>query len=99
MNNRFVIAALLVVALLAGCGYKEGVKTEAQKSFLYFSGAVDGALVSVDGGAQFPVKPGKDNLYSIPPGKHKVFVTRDGHVVVERDIYVGNGVAKEIEVR
>jgi uncharacterized lipoprotein len=99
MNNKSFIAALLAVALLAGCGYKEGVKTEAQESFLYFSGDVDGALVSVDGGAQFPVKPGKDNLYSIPPGKHKVFVTRDGVVVVERDIYVGNGVAKEVDVR
>jgi len=99
MNNRFIVAALLLVALLAGCGYKEGVRTEAQKSFLYFSGDVDGALVSVDGGAQFSVKPGKDNLYSIPPGKHKVFVTREGRVIVERDIYVGDGVAKEIEVR
>jgi uncharacterized lipoprotein len=99
MNNRFFIAALLMVALLAGCGYKEGVQTEAQKSFLYFSGDVEGVLVSVDGGAQFEVKPGRDNLYSIPPGKHKVSVTRGGTIVVERDIYVGDGVAKEIEVR
>lgn len=99
MTNRFFIAALLLLALFSGCGYKEGVKTEAQKSFLYFSGNVDAVLVSVDGGAKFPVKPGKDNLYSIPPGKHKVFVTRDGDIVVERDIYVGNGVAKEIDVR
>jgi len=99
MNNRFFVAALLMVALLAGCGYKQGVQTEARQSFLYFSGDVEGVLVSVDGAAQFAVKPGRDNLYSIPPGNHKVTVTREGVVVVARDIYVGGGVAKEIEVR
>jgi len=99
MNNRFFVAAMLMVALLAGCGYKQGVQTEARQSFLYFSGDVKDVLVSVDGAAQFAVKPGRDNLYSIPPGNHKVTVTREGVIVVERDIYVGDGVAKEIEVR
>jgi uncharacterized lipoprotein len=99
MKNKLIVASLLVVLLLSACGYKEGIHTAAQKSYLYFTGNIQSALVSVDGGAQFPVKPGKDNLYSISPGKHKVLVVEGGTILVERDIYVGDGVAKEILVQ
>jgi hypothetical protein len=90
------VAALL---LFAGCGYKEGVATGEKAAYLYFSGDTKGVTVSVDGGTQFSVMPGRDNQYRIAPGKHNVRVYRGDSVIVEREIYVGDGVAKEIGVR
>jgi len=99
MTTKLIISGLLMVFLLSACGYKEGVKTAAQKSYLYFSGNTLNTLVSIDGGDRFPITPGADKLYSIPTGKHRVLIFRDGKVIATREIYVGDGVSKEIEVK
>lgn len=88
----------LLLLLLDGCGYKEGVATPQKASYLYFSGNTDNVTVSVDDGAPFAVMPGRDNQYKIAPGKHRVKVYRAGSLVGEREIYVGDGIAKEIGV-
>jgi hypothetical protein len=65
---------------------------------VYFSGNTENVLVSIDNGTQFVVKPGRDNQYQINPGKHSIRVYREGILVVERDVYIGDGIAKEIGV-
>ena len=82
-----------------GCGSKEGVKSEAHKSYLYFSGNVDDVTVSIDKNAGFEVKAGQNNQYATKPGKRLIEVYRDGRLIIKREIYLGDGVAKEIEVR
>ena len=99
MNTKLILTVLLAIFLLSACGYKEGVITAAQKSNLFFTGNTGNVLVSIDGGERFPVKNGRDNLYSIAPGKHRVLVYRNGNVIVEKDIMVSDGVSKEIEVK
>jgi len=97
---RFFNVLIIVFTLLHyGCGYKEGVSTNAQASYLYFSGKTDGVNVSIDGGEMFSVKSGIDNQYKIKPGKHSIQVYQSGEIVVDRQVYVGNGVSKEIEVQ
>jgi hypothetical protein len=93
-----LIALAMALMFVTGCGYKSGVSTGEQEAFLYFTGKVKGATVSVDGGEPFAVKAGRDNQYKIKPGKHSVKVYSGGKVVVDREIYVGDGVAKEIGV-
>ena len=98
--KRLGLIGLAAAALLAtGCGYKSGVATGERQSFLYFTGDVKGAEVSVDNGRPFAVEPGRDNQYKIVPGKHNVKVYRGDALLVDRDIYVGDGVAKEIGVQ
>lgn len=97
MLKRFM-TALLGLVLLGGCGYKEGVVNADRKAYLYFTGNVKEVSVSVDGGTPFSVEEGRDNLYTIAPGKHRVEVMRDGRVIVEREVYVGDGISKEIAV-
>ena len=99
MNTKLFLSGILALSLLSACGYKEGVVTAAQKSNLFFSGNTANVLVSIDGGERFPVKNGRDNLYSIAPGKHRVLVYRNGNVIAERDVLVSDGVSKEIEVK
>ncbi len=98
---KYIVSVITLLALLSlsGCGYKEGVVTGDQKSYLYFTGTTNDITVSVDDGAQFSVLPGRDNQYKIKPGKHLVKVYRADKIIVKREIYVGDGIAKEIGVR
>ena len=98
MKTLLIIATTLVL-LISGCGSKAGVKSEAQKSYLYFSGQTKGVVVSIDKGEGFSVKAGQNNQYGVKPGKHLVEVSRDGKLIVKREIYLGDGIAKEIEVQ
>ena len=99
MKYLLSIAALLLLIGFSGCGYKEGVATGDQKSYLYFSGDLDNIKVSVDGGAQFSVKSGRDNQYEIKPGKHIVTIYKNSVIIVQREIFLGDGIAKEMEVK
>lgn len=98
MKTLLIIATTLLL-LISGCGSKEGVKSEAQKSYLYFTGQTSGVIVSIDKGEGFSVQSGQNNQYGVKPGKHLVEVSRDGTLIVKREIYLGDGIAKEIEVQ
>lgn len=88
----------LLLTFLTACGYKEGVTTEDAKAYLYFTGDLDDVTVSVDHAQEFEVKAGRDNQYKLKPGKHLIEVFRDGTKIIEREVFIGNGLAKEIEV-
>lgn len=98
MKNILIVMSLFTLFMFYGCGYKEGVTTGGQKSYLYFTGNSENITVSVDDGARFSVESGKDNQYKIKPGKHLIKVYQANKVIVKREIYVGDGIAKEIEL-
>ncbi|MEA1920027.1 MAG: hypothetical protein U9N52_09325 [Campylobacterota bacterium] len=95
---RSIILAIALLFLFWGCGYKEGVSSGSQKSYLYFTGNTADLSVSVDNGAQFRVKNGRDNQYKVPPGKHLITVYRADQLIIKREIFLSDGIAKEIEV-
>lgn len=94
----FYLVVLTLILSLTGCGYKEGVSTSAPQAYLYFTGPTEGVLVSIDEGDSFPIQAGINNQYTIEPGKHTVKIYRSGTLIIDRNIYVGNGISKEIEV-
>jgi len=94
----FVTILTVITLLITGCGSKAGVKNSAQKSYLYFTGDTAGVIVSIDNGEEFFIKSGENNQYGLKPGKHLVKVKREGVLVIKREIYLGDGIAKEIEV-
>ncbi len=101
---KYLLLTLISFGFLSfsACGYKEGVSTAAAKSYFYFTGfssSDKSVKVSIDGGEKFSVEPSRDNQYAIKPGKHLVEVYRDGELKVQREVYVSDGIAKEIEVR
>lgn len=99
MKKIILILGLFIFLSFSGCGYKEGTVAATEKSYLYFTGDVSNALVSIDSGEKFNVISGQNNQYLIKPGKHLVEVYKDGEIVVKRELYIGDGIAKEIEVR
>lgn len=99
MKTNAITLLFIVLLTFTGCGYKEGIKTSGQKAYLYFTGNVDDANVVIDNGPGFAVKAGVNNQYQIKPGKHLVQVFKNNVMVVNREIYVGDEIAKEIEVQ
>ena len=83
----------------AGCGYKEGVKIEDQKAYLYFTGNTSGAEIIVDGtsfvlGNEVTI----DDLFQITPGQRSIEVKQNGTTVIKRKIYVSEGISREIQI-
>jgi hypothetical protein len=99
MKQLFVVLSIIAALTFSACGYKEGVATGEQKAHLYFTGDTKNILVSIDKGEKFSVKEGRDNLYNIKPGKHLVEVYKDNQLIVKREIFISDGVSKEIEVQ
>lgn len=99
MKKSITFIGILILLLLSGCGYKEGVVSATQKSYLYFTGDTKDTQVSIDQGAKFSVINGKNNQYSLKPGKHMVEVYKNGSIVVKRNIFISDGISKEIEVK
>jgi viroplasmin and RNaseH domain-containing protein len=99
MRYKSVISSFLFVLALSGCGYQEGVVTPEKKSYLYFTGDVNDVKVVVDNNEGFTVEEGSKHKYKINPGKHKVTVYRGDKIIVNREIFVSDGVEKEIEVQ
>lgn len=95
---KTILLSLGLLLILSGCGYKEGVVTTSSKTYLYFTGNVNNAYVSIDGGQRFAVESAADHQYSLKPGKHLIEVFRNGNKIVKREIFTSDGIAKEIEV-
>jgi len=99
MRYSIIFITILAIVGISGCGYKEGVVTAEQKSYLYFTGNVNDVKVSVDNGPMFSVVSGQNQQYQITPGKHGVTIYRGNEMIIKREIFVSDGIAKEIEVQ
>ena len=99
MKYSLVFATFIAMIGITGCGYKEGVVTPEQKSYLYFTGNVTDVKVSVDNGEGFLVEEGRNHQYQLNAGKHTVKIYRGNEMIINRDVFVSDGVSKEIEVQ
>lgn len=106
-----LIVAAVLLATGCGVGYKEGSRQPDPQSFIVFTGNVEDATASVDGGMPFAVVPltykdqsGQDvkkaekTFYQVRPGRHTVVVKKQGEVRVERDVLINAGATMEIWV-
>jgi len=101
MNIKSIslIILLSIFTLMTGCGYKEGVTSSERVAYLYFTGNAKGAEVRVGKDTHFTVKKlGVNEQYKVSPGKHLIVVIQDGKVVVKRNLLLGDGQAREINV-
>ncbi len=107
-----IISISFVLLFVFSCGYREGVLQKEPASYLWFTGNVEGAMVSIDNGEPFALQlstypqdassGGKSEAkyvhYKVSPGKHRITVKRDGKVIVDRLLILENENIKEIEV-
>lgn len=111
-KSAFIILGLFIFILCMGCGLKEGVVQKEAKSYLWFTGNTEDALVYID--ELDPIELGKNYYidsetgekiekkkeihYELAPGKHRIVVKKMGTKIVNRIVLLGSGIIKEIEI-
>jgi hypothetical protein len=100
--KRFFYLGLVLLLLCAGCGLTEGVVQKEPKSFLWFTGNTQNAIAYIDDLAPIELE-NKTNrtkklYHEIAPGKHTIIVKRSGEEIVNRNVLLGNGITKEIQI-
>ena len=100
MKSFKISLTLFLLMLVGACGGSaHGVYTSEQVAFIYFSGEAKGAQVTVGEGDMFVVdKQGERNLYKVASGKQKIVIRKDGVIVVDRLVLLGDGQSKEFNV-
>lgn len=87
---------------ISSCGYIEGVVQPSDKSYLVFTGNTDNIHIFIDNNEPFSVQTSADNgrltHYQIAPGKHNIVIKKASEIVLQREILIGNGMTKEIQV-
>jgi hypothetical protein len=105
MSHKTIIyIGLFFLFLCSGCGLKEGVVNTETKSYLWFTGDTQGAVVYIDDLDPFYLdRQGNKNSnghvhYKISSGKHTIKIKKSGVEIVNRTLLLGNGITKEIQV-
>jgi hypothetical protein len=113
IKRMIFIAMIFCLLCLVGCGYQHGVVQSSPKSYLWFTGNIDNAVVYIDDLEPFKLtgsyivenENGEEERhekgvvhYEVSPGKHKIVVVKNNRKVVERIVLLGDGITKEIEV-
>jgi hypothetical protein len=110
-SMTLVVAFLLLAFCLSSCGFKESVTISDKRSYLWFSGNSDGVTVTIDDQSSFDLSrsyhvDAQGNKvsktapvhYEVDPGKHTVKLMRDGQIILERTLLLGNRMTTEIEI-
>ncbi|HCC55205.1 MAG TPA: hypothetical protein DEQ20_09845 [Desulfobulbaceae bacterium] len=111
IKNIFYV--LLLIGLTS-CGFREGVTVADPAAYLAFGGNTTGAVVTIDRGVSFALDEGRgttiesdsgekeknlaETHYKITPGKHRIQVMRNGVIVVDRELLIGDGTTRGISV-
>ncbi len=98
-----LISITLFCIFFIACGYKEGIVQSSSNSYLKFTGNTHGAVVIIDDNEPFPIQALDENRnlvhYQLSPGKHKIVVMRNNDLVLKREVLIGNGMTKEIDIK
>lgn len=107
-----IFVALFVLAFcMSACGFKEGVVMPDKKSYLWFAGKSDGVTMMIDDqppfdlGSSYHVDSQGNNKskatpvhFEVDPGTHTIKLMRNGQLILERTLLLGNHMATEIEI-
>ncbi|TWX72632.1 hypothetical protein [Colwellia sp. C1TZA3] len=99
MKRLNLVLVLLFASMVTACGYNSGVRTPDSVSYVYFTGNAVGTEVVVGSRTPFIVdKLGYKNVYEVSPGKQRVTIRKNGKVLVDRVVLLGDGQDKEFNV-
>jgi len=100
-----IFLGISLIIFCFGCGLKETIVQKDTKSYLTFTGNTKDAVLYIDNLDPIFLNQSSNNKqqgvntnYEISPGKHKIIIKRDGREVVNRDLLLGNGILKEVDV-
>lgn len=101
MNKiRYIFFLSCLVLVLSACGYREGIIQSDSKSYLVFTGNIQDTTVSIDNVDPFPLEDNADKVhYQVSHGKHLITIKRDNKLIINREIFLGKGMTKEINIK
>lgn len=102
MKKIFLGSLLAIILLLTGCAfnYDRGAVQHEETAYLKLTGNLENAYLAIDDNAPVMIEePDKNIVYQIEPGTHIITVTRNGAVVVKRELYFDDQITREVEVR
>ncbi|MEQ1602540.1 MAG: hypothetical protein HOP04_06940 [Methylophilaceae bacterium] len=110
--NKLIFCIVCLISLASCSGYREGVTVAEPVSYLAFGGNTTGAIVKIDEGISFALSDGRvkttesntgekdkylaNTHYKVTPGKHRIQVVKNGEVVIDRELLIGDGITREI---
>lgn len=107
-GTRFARSWILAASLwfvLGSCWRMNEVRSQADSTaYLQFIGDARGLELALDGEAPLALAAGggsgsvEDVRWSLPSGRHLIELYRHGQVVLRRDLYIGPGETRIIEV-
>ena len=96
--KKFFIITLIV--FLSSCAYNSGVIQKDNISYLKLVGKLQNISLQIDDGAITQLNEiSIDTVYEIKPGVHIIKVRRDSKLVIERKLYFGNQITREVKVK
>ncbi|NGZ07642.1 MAG: hypothetical protein G8237_14965 [Magnetococcales bacterium] len=98
-----LILLLMANLLLDGCGhYSESTTQLDDRGHLLLTGRWEGTELAIDGQAPVPLLPmdpaTTKRTFEIPTGKHRVVITQQGRVLVDRSLFFTSQTTTEVHV-
>ena len=94
---------LFYILLILGCyNTNSGVLIQDDKSYLTFNcNDIEEFEVEVGESTSFTVDARYqcDQLFQIPTGRNKITITKNGKVILYRDIFLGSGETYKLEIK
>ncbi len=107
-SYRKLLLLFALLSVVVACGYREGVIQKEPKSFLWLTGNVDQAVITIDEGQPIiltrytgthPEQSVEDfRYYQVSPGKHRITAKKNNEIVVDRILIIGDGDIREIQI-
>jgi len=94
MVKSFILS--LGALFIFACGHVEGTIQKAENGLIVFSGNLENVNIKIDELELFTPSYGKH--YQLSPGKHVLTAYRDGALVLNKIIFLGNQVTMEIRI-
>ena len=95
---KHILSVMIVSALLVSCGgSNEGIVQKNEQAQIKFVGNILQSSASIDDGEVFTIEKA-DVVYTLKPGTHVVKVFKSNQLVVNRSVFIENGVTMEIAI-
>jgi len=102
MKKLIIGIMLLLLIFLAGCAAttQQGVIQHEEAAYLKLTGNLENAYLAIDDNPPVLIEePLEDFVYQLTPGTHIITVTRDGKLLMKRELYFDDQITREVEVK
>jgi len=100
MKLKSIFYTILLLGILSGCAYNEGIVQKEDTAYLKLTGNTANISLQIDDDRIIPlIELDENTVFEIKPGMHIVKVFRNNKIVVNRELFFSNQITKEVNVK